>query len=102
MQYLLYTKVKIKNLEVYKVCDLKYFIYLYIYISMEEAIQKQFALIKRILVPLIRNKQIQDKLLRETQIRQEEIKNFRAGDNHVKHKPTCVVGMLEVEVVRVH
>jgi hypothetical protein len=32
----------------------------------------------------------------------DEIKNFRARDNHVKHKPTCVVGMLEFEVGRVH
>jgi len=43
---------------------------------MDELIQKQFNIIKRILEPIIRNKRIQDKLLRETQIRQEEIKNF--------------------------
>ena len=43
---------------------------------MEEVIQKQFTLIKNILGPLIRSKQAQDKLLREAQIRQEEIKNF--------------------------
>jgi len=43
---------------------------------MDELITKQFNIIKRILEPLIRNKQARDKLLRETQIRQEEIKNF--------------------------
>ena len=43
---------------------------------MEQVIQKQFTLIKNILGPLIRSKQAQDKLLREAQIRQEEIKNF--------------------------
>ena len=43
---------------------------------MDELIEKQFELIKRILEPLIRNKQAKDKLLRETHIRQEEIKNF--------------------------
>ena len=43
---------------------------------MDELIEKQFKMIKRILEPLIKNKQARDKLLRETQIRQEEIKNF--------------------------
>jgi len=43
---------------------------------MDELIEKQFTLIKNILEPLIRSKITRDKLLIETQIRQEEIKNF--------------------------